>query len=124
MKKVKRTYIHCERLEEAPMWGGIKPKDHDLYAEKVADLMREPDAFKIACDAVTTEWPNSSMQNLSARCLNRVAWLGQAASYIANGSTEYTTRLGWRMLDEDERLAANDVASKTIEEWEQCQRLD
>lgn len=86
--------------------------------------MREPDAFKIACDAVTTEWPNSSMQNLSARCLNRVAWLGQAASYIANGSTEYTTRLGWRMLDEDERLAANDVASKTIEEWEQCQRLD
>ena len=124
MKKVKRTYFHCNDLEESPMWGNIKPKEHDLYAEKSADLMRESDSFKIACDAVLSEWPNSSMQNLSARCLNRIAWLGQAASYLANGSTEYTTRLGWRMLDDDERLLANKVASETIEEWEQCQRLD
>ncbi len=124
LKKVKRTYIHCEQLEEAPMWGNHKPKDHDFYAEKSADLMRETDAFKTACRNAIKEWPNSSMQNLSARCLNRMAWLGHAASYVDNGSVEYTTRLGWRMLDKDEQIAANKAANEIIEEWEQCQRLD
>ena len=124
MKKVKRIYIHCEQLEEAPMWGNIKPKDHDLYAEKSADLMREIDAFKEACRNAIAKWPNSSMQNLRARCLNRMAWLGHAASYVDNGSVEYTTRLGWRMLDDNEQILANKAANEVIEEWEQCQRLD
>ena len=124
MKKVKRTYFHCNDLEESPMWGNIKPKEHDLYAEKSADLMREVDAFKQACRNVLIEWPNSTMQNLSARCLNRMAWIGHAANYLASGSVEYTTRLGWRMLDKDEQAAANKAASEIIEEWEQCQRLD
>ena len=106
------------------MWGGIKPKEHDFYAEKSADLMRECDAFKQACRQVLVCWPNSSMQNLSARCLNRMAWIGHAASYINHGSVEYTTRLGWRMLDSDEQIAANKAANEIIQEWEQCQRLD
>ena len=124
LKKVKRTYFHCNDLEESPMWGNHKPKDHDFYAEKSADLMRESDAFKQACRNAIKEWPNSAMQNLSARCLNRMAWLGHAASYVTNGSVEYTTRLGWRMLDKDEQTAANKAANEIIEEWEQCQRLD
>ena len=123
MKKVKRQYVHCEELEESPMWGNIKPKEHDLYSEKTADLMREGDSFLTACRNVLVKWPKSSMHNLSARCLNRVAWLGQAASYVNHGSVEYTTRIGWRMLDEDEKDQANEVARKVIEEWEQCQRL-
>ena len=124
MKRVKRQYIHCELLEEAPMWGNIQPKEHYIYAEKSANLMRELDCFKDACRSVLTEWPNSSMQNLSARCLNRLAWIGHAANYLNSGSVEYTTRLGWRMLDNDEQNQANKIASEVIEEWEQCQRLD
>jgi hypothetical protein len=124
LKKVKRTYIHCDELEEAPMWGNIKPKDQDVYAERSADLMREPDSFKIACQAVLVKWPNSSMQNLSARCLNRMAWIGHAANFLSHDSVEYTTRLGWRMLDKEEQEIANKVANEVIEEWEQCQRLD
>lgn len=122
--KIKRKYIHCDLLEEAPMWGNIKPKDHDLYAEKSADLMREPDAFKIACINVLSKWPNSCIQNLSAKCTNRTAWMGQAANYLSHNSVEYTTRIGWRMLDPDEQAEANRIANEVIKLWElqQCQK--
>ena len=121
--KIKRTYIHCDLMEEAPMWGNIQPKDHNLYAEKSADLMREFDAFKQACKTAINIWPNSSLHNLSARCMNRFAWLGHAACYISHQSVEYTTRLGWRMLDNDEQSEANRAASEAIQEWEEsCQK--
>jgi hypothetical protein len=86
--------------------------------------MRDFDAFKDACRLVIERWPVSSMQNLSARVLNRFAWLGHAACFLQNGSTEYATRLGWRKLDSEERELANKAAGEVIEEWEQCQRLD
>ena len=120
--KIKRTYVHCELLEEAPMWGNIKPKDHAFYAEKSADLMRESDSFLNACRNVFSEWPNSCLQNLSARCMNREAWLGHAANYLSHYSVEYTTRIGWRMLDSDEQEEANRIARIAIKEWESCQK--
>lgn len=120
--KIKRVYIHCDKLEEAGMWGNLPPSDHDLYSERACNLFSEPDAFEIACRRVLKEWPNSSIQNLSARSLNRQAWIGQAACYIETGSVEYTTRIGWRMLDFSERDIANEVADKVIREWEECQK--
>ena len=106
------------------MWASAKTKDYYLHAERTADLMKEPDSFYIACKTVIKEWPNSSMQNLSSRSSNRCAWIGQAASWLNHGSVEYTTRMGWRLLSDNEKDSANRIASKVIEEWEQCQRLD
>ncbi len=124
MKKVKRTYLHCEKLEEAPMWGSSNPGDQQLKVERAADLFREFDSFREACRGVLVEWPNSSMQNLSARVLNRKAWLGQAASYIQTGAVEYETRGAWRLICESERDTCNQIASDVIQEWEyqQCQK--
>lgn len=119
---MKRQYIHCEQLEEAPMWGNLPPKDHRLYAERACNLFAELDCFKTACERVIKEWPNSCLHNLSARIQNRRAWLGQAACYIETGSVEYTTRKGWRMLDFSERDRADDIAEQVIKEWEQCQK--
>lgn len=124
MKKVKRTYLHCDLLEEAPMWASAKTSDYELHAERTADLMRESDSFLSACRRVLIEWPNSSMQNLSSRGSNRCAWIGQAASMLNHQSVEMTTRMGWRLLSDSEKEEANRVAKQVIEEWEQCQRLD
>ena len=124
MKKVKRTYFHCDLLEEAPMWASAKSKDYDLHSERSADLMRESDTFLSACRRVTRDWPNSSMQNLSSRGSNRMAWLGQASCWLNHQSVEMTTRMGWRLLSDEERDGANRVAKQVIMEWEQCQRLD
>ena len=124
MKKIKRQYVHCNVLEEAPMWGNAKPRDRDLLIDKAFDLLNEPDAFEIACKQVTADWPNSSLQNLSSRGSNRKAWLGWAACYVACNSTEYTTRQAWRMLSEEQKDAANLTVHNVIERWEKCQKSD
>jgi len=124
LKKIKRTYLHCDLLEEAPMWGSSNASRLDLYTDKACDLFREKDSFLNACRDVLASWPNSSLQNLSSRGSNRKAWLGQAAQYVNNGAVEYETRTAWRLLDDDERDSCNAIAEKVIGEWEKCQRLD
>jgi len=117
----KRIYHHCDLLEEAPMWGNAKPSDVDLLIEKSFDLLSEADAFEEACRQVLKAWPYSTEHNLSARCMNRKAWIGWAACCVQHGSTEYTTRNAWRLLSNEQQEAANNAAQKVIKEWE-CQR--
>ena len=124
MKRIKRTYLHCDLFEEAPMWGSSNKSRLDIQVDKACDLFRESDSFLHACRMVLFKWPNSSIQNLSSRGSNRRAWIGQAAQCVNNGSVEYETRTAWRLLDDEEREECNRIADLVIEEWEQCQRLD
>ena len=87
---MKRTYHHCDALEETPMWANITGSESVLFSERAADLMREPDAFKQAMQVVMETWPLSCEHNLSARSINRKAWLGHAGCYLSTGSPE-----GW-----------------------------
>jgi len=122
--KIKRVYLHCDLLEEAPMWDSVSSNKWDSLADSSATLFREIDCFYNACKRVIAEWPNSCLHNLSNRSLNRCSWLGQSACFVELGSVEYTARLGWRMLDNDEKLLANECAMRVIKEWEnkQCQK--
>lgn len=122
MKKIKRTYIHCDMLEEAPMWGSSNATRQDEMVDSCVNLFREYDMFEQACRNVLKEWPNSSLHNLSARVLNRIAWMGQAAQCVNHGAVEYETRTAWRLLDNEEREKCNRIAFNVIEEWERCQK--
>lgn len=119
---VKRVYHHCKLLEEAPMWGTCKPTETDELIQKSFDLLSNPKAFLASCRMVLVEWPYSSEHNLSARVLNRKAWMGWAACYVSHKSTEYTTRSAWRYLTDEQKKLANDIAGQVIEEWEKCQK--
>lgn len=118
---MKRIYHHCDVLEESPMWQKITGKEADEYAEKAANIMREPDVFQHAMRWVLKQWPLSCEHNLSAKSINRQAWLGHAGCYLSSGSPEECTRAGWWMLDQDEQSEANRVAQEVIEEWENAQ---
>lgn len=122
MKKLKRIYHHCEKLEESPMWGNCKSTEKDELIQKSFNLLSNPGAFKAACRMVLIKWPFSSEHNLSARVLNRKAWMGWAACCVAHGSTEYTTRNAWRFLSDEQQKIANEIANQVIMEWEQCQK--
>ena len=115
---MKRVYHHCDNLEEGPMWQSVNGKDADDYAEKAAELMKEPDTFKYAMTTATKDWPFSTEHNLTAKCINRLAWLGHAGCFLATGSPELCTRNGWWKLDSDQQDEANRVAAEVIEEWE------
>ena len=83
-----------------------------------ADLLRDLPALREAMYDAVESWPTSASQNLTDSASNRRSWLGQAACCITHGSPEWTTCQAWWMLTDDEREAANAVASEVIAGWE------
>ena len=120
---MKRQYFHCSLLEESPMWAKAAGSEADDYAEKAAELMKEPDVFADSMREALRLWPNSSAHNLSARSKNRRAWLGHAGCFLSTGSPESCTRAGWWKLDHDQQIEANEAADIVITEWENAKNF-
>lgn len=117
---MKRVYYPYNLWEEykAGMWRIVPASERDNYAEQAAALMRETDSFKDAMMEAIEKWPVSSEMNLSARCMNRRAWLGRAGCCVAINSPEEATRQGWHYLTQEEQDEANQAADEVIAEWE------
>lgn len=118
--RYRRVYHHMDKMEEfhSAMWKKIPPDQREAAIEASAELMREPDSFEIACRRAIDEWPNSAEANLTASVINHQAWLGHAACCLNHGASEDLTRLGWRMLSQEEQDSANAAADRAIEYWE------
>lgn len=117
----RRVYFHHSDLEEyengAGMWRTVSGSTRAVFIEASAALMADPSAFKGAMRRALREWPNSCTSAFTTQGSNQRAWLGHAGCYLATGSPEETTRLGWHALDDAEQFAANDAADQIIAEW-------
>lgn len=78
--------------------------DHVAYGSA---MLRVVDEFPIACE-----------HNLTERSMNRQAWIGHAAAYLAHELPEYVTREAWGMLTQEQRDLADAAAARAIREWE------
>lgn len=119
---MKRIYHHYEKLEEvkAGMWRMVNGQARLDFRDQAAELMRDPERFKASMLKAVSDWPFSCEHNLSAKNVNRQAWMGHAGCCIAVESPEECTRLGWHMLTRKEQDEANRVADEVIAEWEQA----
>jgi hypothetical protein len=81
--------------------------------------MARPKVFADAMRRVLKEWPKSVAVALQTPGLNRRAWIGHAGCFLATGSPEETTRLGWHELNDEQQIAANKAADLVIDEWEE-----
>ncbi len=115
-KRVYRHYLECEEYQGA-MWKVLPPSERIGMPEASAALMIDYEAFLSACMLVLERWPNSCDVNLSASVINHQAWIGHAACYIHHGASEDLTRLGWRMMTEEQQEMANLAADIAILEW-------
>jgi hypothetical protein len=115
-----RIYHHYERLEEfqCGMWRMVYGADRDPFFKAAQALMKDPAAFKAAMVRAAHEWRYSCEHNLTARAVNRQAWIGHAGTCIATGAPEDITRQAWWTLNQAEQDAANAVADEAIAEWE------
>ena len=117
---MKRIYHHYTKLEEVScgMWRIVSGAASIDFSERATDLMRDPEAFKLAMRKAIHQWPNSCEHNLSAKNVNRLAWLGHAGCCIELESPEECTRLGWWKLTQEQQDEANRVAAEVVAEWE------
>jgi hypothetical protein len=120
---MRRIYRHhSEREECAPdaMWRIIGNEEREDFVAATSALMADPSAFRAAMLRVIGEWPASCEVNLTASSMNHRAWMGHAGCFLATGSPEDCTRLGWHRLNADQQVVANRMADEAIAEW-RCQ---
>jgi hypothetical protein len=117
---MKRVYHHHDDREECAsdaMWRNVSTRERDAFALVTAELMAFPDQFEAAMLRALDEWPLSCEANLTASAMNQRAWLGHAGCFLATGSPEDATRLGWHHLDSYQQVQANAAADRAIAIW-------
>jgi hypothetical protein len=108
-----------EYQPDGGMWSIPRAADREQFIAASADLMAEPQKFLTAMLRALDEWPKSCDVAFTTPGLNCKAWMGHAGCYLATGSPEETTRIGWHRLDAAEQYAANDAADQAICTWAQ-----
>jgi hypothetical protein len=119
---VTRIYYPHTAREEFQGSGGMWHIVHGMFYQEqfsraAADLISKPNAFRTAMLRALTEWPNSCEMAFTTDGNNQRAWLGHAGCFLATGSPEECTRLGWHRLNDRQQYAANAAADDVIEVW-------
>jgi hypothetical protein len=114
-----RFFCSYSDLEEtkAGMWRGIHGKARAIEAiAQAVSLLRDKGRAAAAFARVLSEWPVSCRAEFTSPG-NHLAWLGQAACCLEHGVPESLTRRAWWKLTEDERAAADALATSAISTW-------
>lgn len=115
MKADLRPYTEWEDFQ-AGMYRDAQRQDHDRLADDAVSLLSTPHRLVAAMREVTIKWRFASEANLHEPPNNR-AWLGQAACCYAAGVPEELTRHAWGRLTDSQRIEANRIADRVIDEW-------
>ena len=119
-----RVYHPYQDWEEHAfgLWRDVSPSERSRLLSIAAVFMGETHRYGAAMLRVIDEWPISCEHNLTCLGMNRLAWIGHAASCLETGAPEDVTREAWHYLTQLQRDAANAVADYAIAVWEAAYR--
>jgi hypothetical protein len=84
--------------------------------EAMRDLLADIPKFKKALAGVVSEWKHSCEHYLTNAAMNRIAWLGQAATCYSLGIPA-VYRGGFYLLTQEQQEAANKAALQALNKW-------
>ncbi len=116
---IRRMYHHFQTWEEitSGMWDIVtKDQERELLKQAV-EFTGNAVLYGSYMRRVVKEWPISCEQNLSNPSMNKLAWVGHAATAMAIRCPEYITRLAWGMLTDQQRIDADAQALDAVREW-------
>ena len=119
---MKRIYHHYKLWEDQKEGFYKSVKNKNNYKDLVISFFNNEEDTGRFMSLVLDKWVVSCEQNLSNLSMNRVAWIGQAACFINNGTPSLTTMYFWKFLDYEVQERANKQAIKAIKLWEQKQK--
>lgn len=82
----------------------------------MAALLADGKKFKKAVNAVVAQWQHSCEHYLTNSAMNRIAWLGQAATCYALGIPS-CFRGGFNLLTKEQQADADDIALNALNWW-------
>jgi hypothetical protein len=97
------------------MWGRVT--DRRSYLHRAIAFTGDHKAYGRYMRRVCDEWPTSTENAFTDPYLNHRAWLGHAACALAFRCPEDIVREAWKHLSDEQKLLANQEASRAIADW-------
>jgi hypothetical protein len=120
MVGIQKIWHPFERWEDLGMWRDITKAESQLYLEKSIEFTGDAILYGAWMLKVLSQFPISCEHHITDQSINRRAWIGHAACYLAIGCPEYITRKAWAFLTEQQQIDANKQADIAIETWERA----
>jgi hypothetical protein len=101
------------------MWRDLSESEQRRFLPMAVEFTGNAPRYGAAMLRVIDEMPRACEHNLTEPSMNRQAWIGHAACYLAIDCPEYITREAWGKLSDRQRDEANAQADRAILQWEQ-----
>lgn len=114
----RRRYHPFWSWEDVGMWRDVTAAEKRELLSVAIEFTGDHVRYGAAMLRVVEEFPIACEHNLTELSMNRQAWIGHAAAYLAHKLPEYVTREAWGLLTQQQRVLADAEAAKAIREWE------
>ena len=123
---MKQIYHNWELWEDYKngFYSSVKPSSKNELIFKIKELFKSRELTNLYMKNVCDNWFYSCEHNLTNLNMNRIAWLGQAASCLYCGASCFLTMNVWNMLSFLDQKESDLIAIKNIKEWEQKKKLE
>ncbi len=100
------------------MWRKVEQEQEAEFLELAINFTGDWVKYGVAMGEVIELWPQTMLNSLSNKSLNRRAFLGHCAVQYKINCPEYITRQAWGLLTNEQRFNADAIAEKHIKHWE------
>lgn len=122
--KINQIFHHFSKWEDNKAgFYDTTCEEYKEHIQKSIKLLSNQKEFRKYATKVITEWIFSCEQNLTDPSLNKIAYIGQSACCLANGTPAFVTRNSWSYIDEIDQRLANNTAREVLKEWRSKQLL-
>jgi len=118
MNYIKRIWHSFHHWEDIGMWRDVTKEEKTQLLNIAIEFTGNHLLYGENMLKVIDEFPIAAEHNLTDLGMNRRAWIGHAACYLATGCPEYITRAAWSQLTDEQRELANRQADNAIASWE------
>ena len=115
--EIPQVWHSVDRWEEIThnMWGRVD--DRAGYTQQAIAFTGDHKLYGSFMRRVCQEWPYSTENALTDPYLNHRAWVGHAACALAFNCPEDIVRQAWSHLSDEQKLLANQEASRAVADW-------
>ena len=124
MRRVWHPYWLWEDWK-AGMWNKLPASERTAMLQRAIEFTGDHELYGQWMLRVVREWPIACEHNLTDHSLNKLAWIGHAATCLAIKCPEDITRSAWGALTDEQQRLANKQAEHALAKWmESYERQD
>ena len=116
MTRVYHPYTAWEDFQNK-MWDTLPRSEENAMLQRAVQFTGDATLYGSFMLRVIEEWPTACEHNLTNEGMNRLAWIGHAATCLAIQCPEYITRKAWSFLTQQQRDDANAQAENAVQLW-------